>query len=230
MDAEIKETQKHHHVIYNLNTLETTLLCSAVVVLTAGIIFDSDYIWLPEFRISRSVITYGIVALIAASLVYYMLLTIREIRLATEKRKLRRKVRWLKLKNHMKIVVNTLKQHDEEKSKLIVDAQKKIESKKIPFTSKKLEELEKPVVPVKPAKPSKQAPSNEPVPPRMPKRLKAAGLAVIAQLPKLPPRRGSVQVGGVGGRGGGNGVRGGCEPLCAGMCSDAHALGRSRMT
>ena len=94
MSAEIKETQKHHHVIYNLNTLETTLLCSAVVVLTAGIIFDSDYIWLPEFRISRAVITYGIVALIAASLVYYMLLTIREIRLATEKRKLRRKVRY----------------------------------------------------------------------------------------------------------------------------------------
>ena len=94
MSAETKETQKHHHVIYNLNTLETTLLCSAVVVLTAGIIFDSDYIWLPEFRISRAVITYGIVALIAASLVYYMLLTIREIRLATEKRKLRRKVRY----------------------------------------------------------------------------------------------------------------------------------------
>ena len=206
MDAEVKETQRHHHALFNLNTLETTLLCSAVIILTAGIIFDSDYIWLPEFRVSRSIITYFIMALIISSLVYYFMLTIREIRYATEKRKLRRKVAWQKLRNYYKIVAHKMKEDSQEQSEQIDRAVDRANFVKLvtkeggPVELKLTSKQEKTVK----GRRSVPTPSNgsadaaAPPIPRKKLSLRAAGAVTLMALkpPPVPSRGG-------GGRGGG---------------------------
>ena len=115
MDAEVKEMQKHHHPYFNLNALETTLLSSAVVVLLAGIVFDSAYIWQPEFFWSNKIITYATMVMIICTLVYYFALTYREIRLAKKKRATRRKVAWKKIKHGKKSLLSKMKLHKKKK-------------------------------------------------------------------------------------------------------------------
>merc|ERR1711871_1313006 len=109
----------HHHPFFNLNALETTLLSSAVIVLLAGIIFDSDYIWLPEFYWSNKVITYATMIMIVCTLIYYFGLTFREIRLAKKKRATRRKVAWKKIKHGKKSLLSKMKLQSKEKSSLV---------------------------------------------------------------------------------------------------------------
>ena len=127
MDAEVAETQKHHHALFNLNSLETSLLGSAVIVLVAGIVFDSDYIWRDEFAISRSVITYFIMVLILATLVFYFALTFREIKLAKKKRATRSKVAWSKMKHSRSSLLSKMKQQQLLGARQVEKAQAKID-------------------------------------------------------------------------------------------------------
>merc|ERR1711871_972298 len=98
---EIKLQQKvlaeHNIMIWNLNTVETVMDASMIVVLLAGITFDSPYVKSKKWV--KSLITYGVIIIILSMWSYFFLCFLREVRASFRKKRIASHLRWTVLKS-----------------------------------------------------------------------------------------------------------------------------------
>jgi hypothetical protein len=90
---------KYHHKIFNYNKLEEVMLASAIIVTLTGVMFTSPFLLDEEnIRVKQSV-TYTVIVIVTATIIYWLLFFIREICIAREQKKARAKMHWASLKH-----------------------------------------------------------------------------------------------------------------------------------
>jgi hypothetical protein len=106
MEREDEDIKQHHHALLNLNTLEAILLGISVLVLLAGITFDSVYII--RAPRTKSVITWTTIVLVILSFAYIVFMVARELWIASHKAKAKSKFLWKSLKLQRQHIVHKL--------------------------------------------------------------------------------------------------------------------------
>ena len=68
---------------FNYNTVEATLLASAVLVNLAGVMFESNRLSSDYYQEQRDIITYAVVVIIASSVSYFLVVFLSEVYITT---------------------------------------------------------------------------------------------------------------------------------------------------
>ena len=96
--SEKKILGKHHHEIFNFNTLEETMLASGILVTLTGVMFTSPFLLDEENRTVQRAVVFTVISVIGFTLVYWLIFFIREICIAKHQKSQRSKLKWASLK------------------------------------------------------------------------------------------------------------------------------------
>jgi len=96
--SEKKILGKHHHEIFNFNTLEETMLASGILVTLTGVMFTSPFLLDEENRMVQRTVVFTVIGVIGVTVVYWLVFFIREICIAKHQKSHRSKLKWASLK------------------------------------------------------------------------------------------------------------------------------------
>jgi hypothetical protein len=96
MEREDEDIKQHHHPLFNLNTVEAVLLGVCVVVLLAGITFDSVYII--RAKTTKAAITWVTILVVVFSNVYLLGVILREMWISSHKARSKSRFLWKSLR------------------------------------------------------------------------------------------------------------------------------------
>ena len=126
LETQSAEMNAHHHDLFNLNMMETLLLGSAVIVLLAGVTFDSEY--MIQAKTTKMAISISVITILIISNLYFFAMVFHELCQQKNRRKTHKDLRQKKLKNKMlKASLN---------NKMINDVHTKKKSWALPSTKK----------------------------------------------------------------------------------------------
>ena len=100
-----------HNILFNANTVESILLCCAIVILLSGVTFDSDFVL--RNNTMRLTLTYAVITIILVSISYFVFVFIHEFRMTTKKHRAVKSLRWKNMASKARSMSNGY--HGEDK-------------------------------------------------------------------------------------------------------------------
>lgn len=104
MRVEIDEQEeimnKHKHDLFNLNTVETTLLGALVFLCLCAVMTNSKYLMERDYSVHSMVIVIVALTLIFFTSLYFITCVLFELRTAAKRRKTRREMLWARIKSN----------------------------------------------------------------------------------------------------------------------------------
>ena len=100
-----------HNILFNANTVESILLCCAIVILLSGVTFDSDFVL--RNNAMRLTLTYAVITIILVSISYFVFVFIHEFRMTTKKHRAVKSLRWKNMASKARSMSNGY--HGEDK-------------------------------------------------------------------------------------------------------------------